>query len=141
MPKNKYFDVTVYKEAYYYNVKAYDGEHAKRMCLDKCFPHYDYATAKRITYKQSKSITRKGLGYRDPEGEPYLPRRNYPDQEELTNEQFAFEAAQIVDENNGFMDKRDILNRLKAYKKAWEDSGYISIGNDFIKEENSNAKK
>ena len=114
MPKNKYFDVTVYKEAYYYSVKADDDEHAKRMCLDKCFPHYDYATAKRITYKQSKSITRKGLGTE------HLPRKDYPGQEELTNEQFAFAAAQIVDENNGFMDKRDILNRLKEYKEAWK---------------------
>ena len=124
-----YFDVTVYKEAYYFNVKAFDAEHAERMCLDKCFPQYDYATAKNITYKVAKSPKRKGLGTQ------HLPRKDYSGQEELTNEQFAFEAAQIVDENNGFMDKRDILNRLKAYKKAWEDSGYISIGNDFIKEE------
>ena len=129
MARSKYFDVTVYKEAYYYSVKAYDAEHAKRMCLDKCFPEYHDSTAKHITYKEAKSPKRKGLGTQ------HLPRKDYPGQEELTNEQFAFEAAQIVDENNGFMDKRDILNRLKAYKKAWEDSGYISIGNDFIKEE------
>jgi len=129
MARNKYFDVTVYKEAYYYSVKAYDAEHAKRMCLDKCFPEYDDATAKHITYKEAKSPKRKGLGTE------HLPKKDLG-HEELTNEQFAFEAAQIVDENNGFMDKRDILNRLKAYKKAWRDSGYISIGNDFIKEEN-----
>ena len=118
-----YFDVTVHKEAYYYNVKAFDVQHAERICLDKCFPEYHDATAKRITYKKAKSPKRKGL------------ETQHPSQEDLTNEQFAFEAAQIVDENNGFMDKRDILNRLKAYKKAWTDSGYISIGNDFIKEE------
>ncbi len=127
MARSKYFDVTVYKEAYYYNVKAFDAEHAKRICLDICFPEYHEATAKRITYKKAKSPIRKGLGIKD-----FTKDLGH---EELTNEQFAFEAAQIVDENNGFMDKRDILNRLKAYKKAWTDSGYISIGNDFIKEE------
>ena len=55
----------------------------------------------------------KGLGTQ------HLSRKDYPGQEELTNEEFAFAAAEIVDENNGFMDKRDILNRLKEYKKAW----------------------
>ena len=106
-----YFDVTVYKEAYYYNVKAFDAEHAERMCLDKCFPQYDYATAKNITYKVAKSPKRKGLGTQ------HLPRKDYSGQEELTNEQFAFEAAQIVDENNGLWIKEIYLIVLKHIKK------------------------
>ena len=54
------FNVTVYKEAYYYNVKASTAEEAEAMCLRKCFPNYKTAKAQRITYKESQRL--KGLG-------------------------------------------------------------------------------
>ena len=57
-----HFNVTVHKEAYYYNVKADSPEEAETLCLRKCFPQYETATAEKITYKKSQWLTREGLG-------------------------------------------------------------------------------
>ena len=56
------FNVTVYKEAYYYNVKADSAQEAETLCLRKCFPNYETAKAQRITYKESQKLKREGLG-------------------------------------------------------------------------------
>ena len=53
-----HFNVTVYKEAYYYNVKANSAEEAEAMCLRKCFPTYETAKAQKITYKESQKLKR-----------------------------------------------------------------------------------